>query len=384
MVSAYRRHYVVDGAMFDTTRYDGVLEVLTELAGRGYRLAVATSKPEPHAGEIVAHLGLAEFFVTVCGDTVDGARDSKALVVGEALRRLGEPDPSRVLMVGDRSHDVLGAAAHGLDCAGALWGYGTRDRAAGGRRGVAVRQARRGAGTATRDRLTMLGRWRFRAAGDARFLTLASLRWVLRNRAYTPWYLVRYWRFWRFKLANPHVLTTGFVFLGKNVELYARPGFGRLVLGRWVHLGDGTSLRCHEGSLRIGDKVVFGRNNVVNAYLDVSIGAASIIADMVYVTDFDHVFADLDRPIKDQGIAKSPVRIGADVWLANKVSVVRGTVIGDGCVVAANAVVTRDLPPYSVAVGVPARVIRNRRSDHAEAADTRAAIADMAAKLGLS
>lgn len=230
----------------------------------------------------------------------------------------------------------------------------------------------------------MLGRWRFRAAGQARFLTPASLRWVLRNRAYTPWYLVRYWRFWRFKLANPHVVTTGFVFLGRNVELFARPGFGRLVLGRWVHLGDGTSLRCHEGSLRIGDKVVFGRNNVVNAYLDISIGAASIIADMVYVTDFDHVFADLDRPIKDQGIAKSPVRIGADVWLANKVSVVRGTVIGDGCVVAANAVVTRDLPPYSVAVGVPARVIRNRRADHAAAADTREAIADMAAKLGLS
>jgi acetyltransferase-like isoleucine patch superfamily enzyme len=189
----------------------------------------------------------------------------------------------------------------------------------------------------------MIGRWRFRArdAGQPRWLTVASLRWVLRHRAYTPWYLLRYWRFWRFKLANPHVVTTGFVFLGKGVEVYARPGFGRLVLGRWVHLGDGTSLRCHEGTLRVGDKVVFGRNNVVNAYLDISIGATSIIADMVYVTDFDHVFTDIERPIKDQGIVKSPVRIGADVWLANKVSVVRGTVIGDGCVVAANAVVTR-------------------------------------------
>jgi acetyltransferase-like isoleucine patch superfamily enzyme len=232
----------------------------------------------------------------------------------------------------------------------------------------------------------VIGRWRFRArdARRPRWFTVASLRWVLRHRAYTPWYLLRYWRFWRFKLANPHVVTTGFVFLGKGVELYARPGFGRLVLGRWVHLGDGTSLRCHEGTLRIGDKVVFGRNNVVNAYLDISIGATSIIADMVYVTDFDHVFADVERPIKDQGIVKSPVRIGADVWLANKVSVVRGTVIGDGCVVAANAVVTRDLPPYSVAAGVPARVIRNRREDHEAGADTRAAIADMAAKLGLS
>ena len=125
VVRAYRRHYVEDGAMFDTSRYPGVLEVLQELAGRDYRLAVATSKPEPHASRIVEHLGFADFFGTVCGDTLDGARDSKALVVGEVLRRLGEPDPARVLMVGDRSHDVLGAAAHGLDCAGALWGYGS-------------------------------------------------------------------------------------------------------------------------------------------------------------------------------------------------------------------------------------------------------------------
>ncbi|HEV2887695.1 MAG TPA: HAD hydrolase-like protein [Jatrophihabitans sp.] len=125
VVTTYRQHYVEGGAMFDTCCYDGVLDILQALAGRGYRLAVATSKPEPHASRIVAHLGLAGFFQTVCGDTLDGRRESKALVVGEALRRLGNPDPATVLMVGDRSHDVLGAAAHGLGCAGALWGYGS-------------------------------------------------------------------------------------------------------------------------------------------------------------------------------------------------------------------------------------------------------------------
>lgn len=237
----------------------------------------------------------------------------------------------------------------------------------------------------------MLGGWRSRGwparsggtrhPQQARFLTVASLRWVLRNRAYTPYYLLRYWRFLRFKLANPHVVTTGFVFFGKRVEVVARPGYGRLVLGRWVHLGDGCSLRCHEGNLRVGDKTVFGRNIVVNAYLDVQIGASCIVADMVYVTDFDHVFTDLTVPIKDQGIVKSPVRIGSDVWLGTKVSVVRGTVIGDGAVIAANAVVTRDVPDYAIVAGVPARVIRNRR-DAAEAAEaTRAALAEMALKL---
>lgn len=53
---------------------------------------------------------------------------------------------------------------------------------------------------------------------------MESLKWVIANRAYTPWYLVRYWRLLKFKLANPHVITRGMVFLGKNVEIHATPG----------------------------------------------------------------------------------------------------------------------------------------------------------------
>jgi acetyltransferase-like isoleucine patch superfamily enzyme len=214
----------------------------------------------------------------------------------------------------------------------------------------------------------------------ARFLTLASLRWVIRHRAWTPWYLVRYWRFAVFKLRNPHVVTEGFVFLGRRVTLEARRGYGRLVLGRWVHIGSGNSIRCHEGTLRIGDKCVFGKDNTVNCYLDIEFGAATIVADWVYVCDFDHVFDDVTVPIKDQGIVKSPVRVGPDVWLGTKVTLVRGVTVGQGCVVAANAVVTRDLPPYAVAVGVPARVVRDRVADHEAAALRRAALADIARK----
>ena len=217
-------------------------------------------------------------------------------------------------------------------------------------------------------------------ATQARFLTLASLRWVIRHRAWTPWYLVRYWRFAKFKLRNPHVITEGFVFLGRNVTLEARRGYGRLILGRWVHIGSGNSIRCHEGTIRVGDKCVFGKDNTVNGYLDIEFGAATIVADWVYVCDFDHVFADVTVPIKDQGIVKAPVRIGPDVWLGTKVTVLRGITIGRGCVVAANAVVNKDLPPYSVAVGVPARVVRDRVADHEAAAARRAALADIARK----
>ena len=224
----------------------------------------------------------------------------------------------------------------------------------------------------------MLGR--SRDPRQARFLTLASLRWVVRHRAWTPYYLVRYWRFLIFKLRSPHVVTEGFVFLGKGVSLYARRGYGRLVLGRWVHIGQGNAIRCHEGTLRIGDKCVFGKDNTVNAYLDVEFGAATIVADWVYVCDFDHNFEDVTRPIKDQGIVKTPVRIGPDVWLGTKVTVLRGVSIGRGCVVAANAVVNKDLPAFSVAVGVPARVVRDRMVDHRAAAARREALADIARK----
>jgi acetyltransferase-like isoleucine patch superfamily enzyme len=196
----------------------------------------------------------------------------------------------------------------------------------------------------------------------SRLLTRANLHWVLDHRAWKPSYLVRYWRLLRLHLTHPEVVTQGMVFLGRRVEVAGRTGYGRVILGRWVHVGDDTRLRAHEGTLRVGDKVVFGRNVTVTTYLDVEIGARTLVADAVYITDFDHRFDDLDVPIKDQGIAKTPVRIGPDCWLGVRVSVLRGTVIGRGCVLAAHAVVRGEIPDYSVASGVPARVQKDRRA----------------------
>jgi acetyltransferase-like isoleucine patch superfamily enzyme len=222
--------------------------------------------------------------------------------------------------------------------------------------------------------------WGRRDPRQARFLTADSLRWVVRNRAYTPWYLVRYWRLLKFRLANPHIVLRGMVFLGKHVEIHCRPGYGRMEIGRWVHIGDGNAIRCHEGSLRIGDKAVFGRQNTVNCYLDIEFGTAALVADWVYICDFDHVTADITRPIKDQGIVKSPVRIGPDTWIGTKVSVLRGTRIGRGCVLGAHAVVRGDIPDFAIAVGSPARVVRDRRADYEADAERREAVKDMARK----
>ena len=234
---------------------------------------------------------------------------------------------------------------------------------------------------------TYRDRWRAgrrRDPDQVRFLTLASLRWVLANRAYSPWYLVRYLRLARFRLANPHVVLRGMVFLGRNVEIHATPELARMEIGRWVHIGDGNSIRAHEGSLRIGDKVVFGCNNVVNAYLDLEVGASTLIADWCYICDFDHKMDSLELPIKDQGIVKGPVRIGPDTWVATKVSILRNTVVGRGCVLGANAVVKGVIPDYAIAVGAPARVVRNRKADWDANAAARAeherALADIERK----
>jgi acetyltransferase-like isoleucine patch superfamily enzyme len=193
------------------------------------------------------------------------------------------------------------------------------------------------------------------------FVSPESLRWIRSHRAWTPYYLVRYWRFLRLRLRHRDVVTEGFVFLGKRVEIETRNGFGRIVLGRWVHLGDDNRIRAHEGTLRIGDKCVFGRDNTLNCYLDVEFGPRCLVADWVYVCDFDHRFEDAQRPIKDQGIVKSPVRIGADVWVGVKASVLRGAQVGAGSVLAAHTVVRGEIPPGSVVAGVPGRVVRSRQ-----------------------
>jgi phosphoglycolate phosphatase len=122
VIAAYRERYQA-GDMYDTVAYPGIRELIGDLRAGGVRLAVATSKPEHYAVPIVEHLGLAPCFETIGGDELDGSLGSKALVIDKVLSRLGRPDPSTVVMVGDRSHDIEGARAHGIDAIGVRWGY---------------------------------------------------------------------------------------------------------------------------------------------------------------------------------------------------------------------------------------------------------------------
>lgn len=124
-VTAYRADYTTRGWAMNSV-FDGIPALLTDLGAAGVRLAVATSKNELTARRIIEHFGLDEHFEVIAGASPDDVRSSKADVVAHALAQLA-PLPQRVLMVGDRSHDVEGAAAHGIDTVVVEWGYGASD-----------------------------------------------------------------------------------------------------------------------------------------------------------------------------------------------------------------------------------------------------------------
>lgn len=122
----YYREYYREKGIWENRVYDGVEELLQTLKGAGKRLALATSKPEVFARQILDHFGLAPYFDAVCGANLDGTRTRKAEVIALALEAFGAKAGPGIVMVGDREHDVLGAGALGLDSIGVLFGYGDR------------------------------------------------------------------------------------------------------------------------------------------------------------------------------------------------------------------------------------------------------------------
>ena len=125
-VSIFREYYQKIG-IFENKVYDGVPEMLAALKQAGFTLAVATSKPEVFAERILERFGLASYFTAVAGATMDEKRTGKADVIRYAMEKLGISDASRIVMVGDREHDILGAAAIGVTSIGVLYGYGDRE-----------------------------------------------------------------------------------------------------------------------------------------------------------------------------------------------------------------------------------------------------------------
>jgi acetyltransferase-like isoleucine patch superfamily enzyme len=190
------------------------------------------------------------------------------------------------------------------------------------------------------------------------------IRFLARNRMLTPSYArlaLRYARRRLFTSAGWRWETAGMLFLGKGLQVQIGKR-GRVRFGRFVWIGDGTKIRCHEGEVIIGDKTVLGQECTISAYKHVRIGEQCVIADRAMFIDFDHGVVDVERTIREQGIYKRDVDVGSHVWIGYGACVLRGVRVGDNAIVGTNAVVTADVPANAVVGGIPAKVIRMREA----------------------
>ena len=171
--------------------------------------------------------------------------------------------------------------------------------------------------------------------------------------------------------------------LGTGVEVIGAAS--RILLGKNVGIGDGVRLVCSDQTAEIiigdgtviqprailetgpGGRIELGNMNSVNPYCvlyghgGLTTGDYVRIAAHTVIIPANHVFEDPDRPIARQGLTKQGIRIGRDVWIACGCCILVGVEIGDGSVIAAGTVVNRNVAPFSVVAGVPAKVIKMRR-----------------------
>jgi acetyltransferase-like isoleucine patch superfamily enzyme len=177
------------------------------------------------------------------------------------------------------------------------------------------------------------------------------------------------------------------VFLGRGVRILVgtRVRFGRGVrLGDYVHVsalgdevvfGDNASIGAFSRvivstsydrpgeHIRIGNNVGIGEFAYLGGGGGLEIGDDTISGQYLSVHPENHVDASLELPIRLQGVTRKGIKIGRNCWLGAKVTILDGVTLGDGCIVAAGAVVTQSFPPNAVVAGVPARVLRIRGTE---------------------
>jgi acetyltransferase-like isoleucine patch superfamily enzyme len=160
----------------------------------------------------------------------------------------------------------------------------------------------------------------------------------------------------------------GHVTLAPDARLHpdarVHPRAGSIRIGRRSVVAAGAII---QGNIEIGDDCSVQAYAILVGYGTreepsgcIRIGNNVRIAPHAMLIAANHVFSDINRPIREQGMAASPIVVEDDVWIAGRVSITAGVTVGRGSVIAAGAVVTRDVPPWSVVAGVPAKVIRKR------------------------
>ncbi len=151
--------------------------------------------------------------------------------------------------------------------------------------------------------------------------------------------------------------------LGAGCDLrlgISHPRRGEIEIGPGSRLEQGVILHPHGGAIRLGSDVFLGPGVVIYGHGGVEIGPECLIAMHCRILSSEHTVAPAGVAIRTQPDIPKPTRLGRDVWLGAGVTVLGGVTIGEGCVVGAGTVVTRDIPPFSIALGVPARVVGRR------------------------
>jgi len=167
----------------------------------------------------------------------------------------------------------------------------------------------------------------------------------------------RFWLFLR-KLAGERIR------LGSNVEIYENSKLetagGELIIGDDCEIHRNVLISCYGGRIEIGNNCSFNPNCVVYGHGGLKMGDDIRMATGVVIIPANHNFEKKNVAIRKQGISKKGIIIGDDVWIGARSVILDGVKIGKGCVIAAGSVVNKNLPDYSVAAGVPAKVIKKR------------------------
>ncbi len=161
------------------------------------------------------------------------------------------------------------------------------------------------------------------------------------------------------------------LYLGRNVIFEDNVFINALsksgvIIGRNVSIGRNSIIECTGVIRELGEGLVIGDNVGIapNAFIAVrgrvTIGENTIFGPGVSIHAENHLFGDPFKPIRLQGAGRKGITIGRDCWIGSKVVILDGVKIGNGCVVAAGAVVNGDIPDYAVAGGVPAKIIKYR------------------------
>jgi acetyltransferase-like isoleucine patch superfamily enzyme len=168
--------------------------------------------------------------------------------------------------------------------------------------------------------------------------------------------IIALFRFLSIKLFNRGIQISKLSYIGSHVKITTQKN-GKIICKGKIRLDSFTELEA-QGRITLGNHFVINPYSRVVAYQQIDIGENVVIARFVSILDHDHSFKNENGNFEFKGYNMAPIKIGNNVWIGDKVSILKGVTIGDNVIIAANAVVTKDIPSNVIAGGIPAKVLK--------------------------